>query len=66
MDDTPQLQLQQFVLEEGYLQVAGQPHLVVGVMEGSIALVQKRVDDIHQRWEMDENGFVSNIVDYSL
>ena len=56
--------LQRFVYEDGYIALANNRQLVLGVSEPEgrvveVHLVKRRPDDIYQQWLMRENGYVN-------
>ena len=59
------LEFQKFVFEDGFIMCSCKQELVLGVREADqasrivdVVLVKKRTDDIHQRWNVKDNGCV--------
>ena len=62
--ENPRLALQQFIYDDdGFIACRADNNLVLGVHEQdsghavSVSLMQRQVEDIHQRWIIHDNGY---------
>ncbi|CAH1258969.1 DCDC1 [Branchiostoma lanceolatum] len=67
------LSAQRFLVQDGWVEMADAPGLVLGVAEQdvtgtavSVVLVRKRDDDINQRWTINKDGSINIKSNYSL
>ncbi|XP_078585568.1 doublecortin domain-containing protein 1-like isoform X2 [Branchiostoma floridae x Branchiostoma japonicum] len=67
------LSAQRFLVQDGWVELADCPGLVLGVAEQdvtgtavSVVIVRKRDDDINQRWTLNKDGSINIKSNYSL